>query len=298
MDDGVFIRMVSMDYLLSRGAGTMNFTDYKQINAINATAIKAGVVSMLNMHATMTGPGKETTPAMRMGTLLHTAVLEPDRFAAKVHVWDGTKRGKAYTEFAEDKDPFWILSEKEYTICDAVRESVWAKTAAYKLIEGAEIEKSITWDDPACGPCKARLDVAKPTMICDFKTTANMEPGRFAVTCAQLHYHLQMGFYARGHEQITGTFPTVSIIAAEQKPPFDCAVYAVPEYTVRAGARRAVDIACEYRDAMDRGELPGVDRGEVLELDLPSWAEGMDSVPELVGPGSWSVDEMNGTEVE
>jgi len=48
----------------------MNFTEYKQINAINATAIKAGVVSMLNMHAVMTGSGKETTPSYADGDVV------------------------------------------------------------------------------------------------------------------------------------------------------------------------------------------------------------------------------------
>ena len=129
-------------------------------------------------------------------------------------------------------------------------------------------------------------------MICDFKTTANMEPQAFAIDCAKLHYHLQMGFYARGWEKLTGAFPEVYIIAVEKKHPFDCAVFVADEETLRAGERRAVDIACEYQECVDRNEFHGVDRGEILPWLLPSWAEGMDSVPELVGPGSWTLNEI------
>ena len=41
----------------------------------------------------------------------------------------------------------------------------------------------------------------------------------------------------------------------------------------------------------DEYDFPGVDRGDVLELDMPSWAEGMADVPELVGPGGWTINE-------
>ena len=276
----------------------MEFDAYKQINAINATAIKSGVVSMLNMHSQLTGPGKETTPAMRMGTLLHTAVLEPDRFTDKVYVWEGKrdKRNKLYAAFSEGKNDFWILTEKERDICEAVQASVWAKTEAYRLIEGADIERTIQWEDPACGLCKARLDIVKPGMICDFKTTANIQPDKFAVDCAKMYYHLQMGFYARGYEQLHGTFPIVYIIAAEKTPPYDCAVFVADDFTLQAGACRAVEIACQYQDSVDRGEFLGVDRGEILPWILPSWAEGMQDVPDQNGPGSWTPNEMNGGE--
>lgn len=260
----------------------MIFEDYRAIPAINATAIKAGRVSMKHMHAVMTGKPKEPTAAMRTGTLIHTAVLEPARFSEKSHVWtDGAKKGKAYNEFKAEKDPFWILNGTESAKVEAIKEAVWSDPDAYRIIEGGEIEVTKQWDDLACGPCKARIDVVGKDYIADLKTTSQIEPDRFASQCAQLGYHLQMGFYARAVDPSPDKTIKVYIIAVETAPPYDVAVFELSPFAVKAGCDRALEIACEYCDCVQRGEFPGVSGGEVQELDLPSWADGMGDVPDL-----------------
>jgi len=277
----------------------MQFEEYQSIPAINATAIKAGLTSMRHMHAVMTGKPKPTTPAMRWGTLVHKAVLEPDDFDVKAFVWDGaTKRGKAFDEFLGERNKFWCLTADEHAELVAIREAVWAKGAAYQLIEaaGVEHEKSVTWDDLACGHCKARIDIATPYMICDLKTTGQIDPHRFARTCADLAYHVQLGFYARAIQQATGRaeLPVVYIIAVESQEPYDVTVYRVPESTVKAGETRALEIACEYRDCETRGSFPGVDGGDVLDLELPSWADGMSEIPDVSGIPDFTGCEIGG----
>ena len=81
----------------------------------------------------------------------------------------------------------------------------------------------------------------------------------------------------------------------EQTAPHDVAVYRVPDSVLDVGEQRAIDIACQYRDCQETGFFAGVAGGELLELCLPSWTDGLDQIPNQDG---WSLEEQNETEVE
>jgi len=55
----------------------MDFTEYRNAEGINASAIKKGRTSLLHMRAEMLRETNKPTPAMMLGTNIHSAVLEP-----------------------------------------------------------------------------------------------------------------------------------------------------------------------------------------------------------------------------
>jgi len=52
----------------------MEFNEYKNINAINASSIKAGRKSMMHMHASFNRANDKDSAARRWGRLAHMAI--------------------------------------------------------------------------------------------------------------------------------------------------------------------------------------------------------------------------------
>ena len=267
------------------------YEGYAADPGLNATALKQGIVSPLHMHAVLTGEGKETTPAMRWGTLAHLVVLEPERFHKETVMWTGRElksgKNKGETTFAHsgaEWEEFEAEAERtgrtpvDEPECDellALSNSVHANRHAHRLIAGSEHELSLFWTDRRYGPAKARVDgYGKRSIgLVEYKTTAQVAPEAFGRTFFNLHYGLQLAWYRHALQTIyrRKTMP-VHVIVSEAKPPHDCVVYRVSDEVLDAGYERAVEVAMRYRICEHLCEYPGVS-SEIEELSLPAWAK-------------------------
>jgi hypothetical protein len=253
----------------------MNFADYQAIEAINATALKAGTRSMKHMRHVMTGGAKEETDAMRWGSIVHKAILEPDEFFKCVAIHDGIRRGKEWDAFkalhahAED-----ILKPSEHAKLFALSQAVHADQEAHRLITGTDHEMTITWEDQDYGGGKARLDgFSRRDGVIEIKTTSKITPSEFGKQFVSMGYDIQCGWYCEG-AQLCGMskeIPACHIIAIESAEPFDVVVYKVPEMVVNVGRSKARKIARRYRTCEAAGVFDGVAGGGIAELVLPPW---------------------------
>jgi len=252
----------------------MTFGDYQSIDAINASAICAGRVSMLHMHAEMMGDRRTDSPAMAWGRKVHAAVLEPDRFFRSVAIWDGAvKRGREWDAFrAENPDGDLIVTREELADLEAMKRVIWQHPAAAPLLRDCETEQSIEWE-AHYGRGKARMDAVGDARIIDYKTTRNIDPKAFYRAAFSLGYHIRMGWYVHGHEIVTSKRPSVFLIVQESSAPFDCWVCMIPAPILRAGQNEAVEIAVKYSVARANGKYKGVSES-VLDYELPAWAGG------------------------
>lgn len=252
----------------------MTFAEYQAIDAINATALKAGQLSMLHMRHVMTGGEREQTPAMRWGSIVHKAILEPASFFASVAVFEGVKRGKDWEAFKAAHDHDCILSRSEQEELFALSQAVHANRDAHALIEETRHELTVTWETAEYGKAKARLDgYSERRGIMELKTARIVANDAFgAACCGSLHYDVQFGWYVEGVSAMNASDATVpvTVIAVESVPPFDVAVYRVPELMVHIARGRARQTATEYRRHEAEGTWPGVSQG-VQELRVPSW---------------------------
>jgi hypothetical protein len=255
----------------------MTFEEYKAIPALNATAIKAGGLSMLHMHAAMTGVEKEQTPAMRWGKIVHKAILEREAFFKTVSVFEGSvRRGQAWDQFQADHDPEWILTTDQHAKLFALSAAVHANADAHRLIESSMHEVTAQWAGDEYGPAKARLDgFSERAGVVELKTARAINQRMFAKAFAGSGYDIQCGWYCEGANRasLCKTFPACNVIAIESKPPFDVAVYTISNTTLQVGLARAKKIAARYRDAERAGVFPGVSAG-VTELVMPDWYGG------------------------
>ena len=260
----------------------MPAADYHAAKALSASKIKQGRVSMRHMRQAVVGPPKEQTAAMRWGTLLHAALLEPAVFSAKASIYEGKRddRVKAWQEHCAEHDKEFALKQDEMGKLLSSVSRIVADPNAARLLEDAQKEVSIFWEDNLYGPAKARIDVVGPAGLVLLKTTRGFAPGKtasdklrpFWSTAGRLGYLLQGGWYRHGHSIAAKCQEaTVHAIIQESSEPYDVVVARIPESMLAEGYEEAALIAKEYRVCESLGHFSGV-TDEVIEWERPGWA--------------------------
>jgi exodeoxyribonuclease VIII len=223
----------------------------------------------------------DPTPAMAIGTALHTHVLELDKWDANYVVMpEGidrrTKAGKAEWEtFCTAAGDRTVLVKAEADLVMKMGEAVYGHPSAAALLALPGIAESTwMWRDQATGlQCKIRPDwlTNDGTLLVDLKTTEDASPKGFQKSVANFRYHVQAAWYLHGMEQATKKCPEQFVfIAVEKKPPFAVAVYAADAEMIREGWRTAerdleVLATCKEADAW-----PGYSDA-VEPISLPPW---------------------------
>ena len=222
---------------------------------------------------------QEQTPAMRLGSLTHAVVLEPEVFAHSViarpeGIDRRTSAGKlAWAEFEVQAEGKEIVTGEEMAKLAAIRDAVHAHPAAAKALAGSPtIEQSIFWVNDGIA-CRCRPDaVTEKGVIVDLKTTRDASPEGFAKSIAQYRYHVQAAFYSDGYRAAFGESPRGFVfIAVETEPPYLVAVYVASEaMTHRGRIDYHVDIDT-FRCCQEADEWPGYSNW-TLTIDLPKWS--------------------------
>lgn len=264
-----------------------DFATYAAIPAINWSTLKEMARSPRHYQHRLQTP-REDSPAMRFGRAVHTSVLEPDRFPVEYAVYDGTRRGKEWAEFAAVNEARTILTRAEYDTCLAVRDAVRADPVAQPLLEGGDAEMTLQWTDKDTGlKCKSRLDYYVAGRVVDLKTTRGAGADEFAKTAARLMYVHQLAFYCMGAQavSISGNMPDAVIIAVESEPPHDVCVYRISESDLETATYEVKDLLQKVADCTRSGKWPGrFTKAETLQM--PWWAFAQDdSEFDLTGLG-------------
>ena len=207
------------------------------------------------------------TPSMRLGTAVHTLVLEGADAYLKAYAEapEGmrftTKAGKEWKAEAEEAGKI-VLNRTE---ADKVADMAGAVRVLYEparaVLDVAPVrERSIIWRDEAhmvwcrCRPDAYRIDEHSVRLV-DLKTCADLD--RFEDDFYRQAYDIQLAFYLRGlavahygKAVAGGAFNDVRVhvVAVESSAPYRVGVYRVPD-TVLAEADSLVDLLL-WRAAM------------------------------------------------
>lgn len=228
--------------------------------------------------ASLTTPRKET-PAMRIGSIFHGIVLEPERVKIAVApVCDKrTKDGKATWEtFCIENAGAEIVTADEGEMLSGMAASIKAHPAASALLAGAGIAEGSCWwyDDQSGELCRCRPDFYRRDLgiIVDLKTTEDASPKEFARSIANYRYHMQSAFYQDGVEAATGDFIKGFVfVAVEKRPPYAVAVYQLDMQGVEAGRVEYKRLLLDLADCKAAKKFPGYsDRIETISM--PAWS--------------------------
>lgn len=254
----------------------IGFDEYQKLPNLNFSTAKH-IKKCPRVMRTIQTCDSTPTPAMELGTAVHTAILEPRRFKKEYkQAPEGVRRGsKAWQEIREKYPKASILRHTEYLEVTRMRDSLATNTEAMGLLDGGYTEASMTWTDSYTGlDLKCRIDKCIMTeddaIIIDIKTTTDASPramGNRMVT-SPYHYLLQMAWYQRGFEEVFTVKPRAIIIAIEKTMGYPTAMYDInPVDLDMAGAE-----VSELLDMITKSyESGGEGHYERRFLDLPKW---------------------------
>lgn len=275
--------------------------DYEKLKGWNASLLKVAITRTPAhaWHAFLSPdrPPSKDSPAFRIGTLLHQALLEPDEWQAIVPCTNGPTT-KAFAEAAKAAaaDGKTIAQANEHQLAAAMAEAVHQHAALGQWFkptpENLQLnELTLHWIDQTSGhQCKGRLDAVRITddeiLILDLKTTADASTSEFGKSAANYHYLLQAAFYAdglfhcaRSLEQVLG-LPEGALIgrpvafefvAIEKEQPYQVARYRLTNDQASMGRRLYRRALQAVVAASELGWWPGYDIAPV-PLELPPWA--------------------------
>jgi exodeoxyribonuclease VIII len=264
----------------------MENADYHAHPAISKSHLDLIARSPLHYWARYIDPKRvipEPTPAMRIGSAVHTHVLELHKWDAEYAIApDGldrrTKAGKeAWAAFEAEANGKTVLSREDADLVMHMGRAVLSHPAAAMLLNmDGEAETTHMWTEPTTGlQCKCRPDwLTKHGIMVDLKTTEDASPREFRRSIAKWRYHCQAGWYTAGLEAATGMKPAAFIfIAVEKKPPFAVGVYAADEQMIERGYEIAMRDLQTLAECKASGHWPAYS-DRIEPISLPAWMTG------------------------
>lgn len=259
--------------------------EYHAAPGASASRLRKFEVSPAHMKWAMDHPAPPT-PAMVIGSAVHTAVLEPDLLDQEWgRIPDGDGRSKAVKDAKAKLTELYgadrILKPEAFDTVIGMRDAVLGNELACQLLDNAETEASYYWTDAKSGvDCKARLDliVGNPMLprwercVVDLKTTTDASPKEFQRSAYNMGYHLQMAHYLAASERERFVF-----IVVEREPPHCVAIYELDNDALALGEKDRAYLLhrwamCEENEAVGfANPWPGFPV-DVQELSLPRWA--------------------------
>jgi exodeoxyribonuclease VIII len=203
--------------------------EYRAFPAFNQSAAKHILTSPAHYQAYIHTP-QEETKALRFGTFVHSAILEPhtldDLYATAPDCDRRTKEGKAaWAEFATANAGKTILDYEEsamgHLVASAARHTLKRLGVEF---DATEVMYHVDYNGV---PLKAAIDGVSGDYLWDIKTTGAGEatPAGMLKSIRGYRYNLQAYWYRLVYELATGRRPLgFRFLFVEKEPPFACAV--------------------------------------------------------------------------
>ena len=262
----------------------MTNDDYHAADGISASGLKLIGRSPLHYWARYIDPNREPqeqTPSLRLGTAIHTAVLEPMRYASEYAVApkvdrrtkDGKETWAAFEEECAAKK-LTVISADDHATCMAISERLNRHPAASVLFRSGVAELSMFWEDAETGvPCKCRPDwLIKGMAILDVKSTQDASADAFARSIYNYEYHMQAAWYLDGVRAcIDKDAPEAFIFAAfEKDAPHAPAFYSADGDMIALGRQLYRKRLATYAACKAQNFWPGYPAG-ITSISLPAW---------------------------
>jgi PDDEXK-like domain of unknown function (DUF3799) len=270
------------------------YEQYAEWDAINFSRLKPILDTPSKCKYGIDNP-KAMTPAMKLGSALHVAVLEPARFESLFYICPPcdrkTTEGKAlYAEAVEKANGKLVLREGSQTDAPLMGEVAKIrgmaasirnlKSAAPFLNGTGQNEVSALWQDSETGlMCKGRFDRFLPEfelldgapVVVEIKSTKDGSDWAFGKEVDGYNYDAQAANYLTGVKSITGKKAGHVFIVVENFPPYDAAFYMLGDQDLQTGLRKYRSMLSRYAECKKTNRWPGYE-DKLKVLYLPGYA--------------------------
>lgn len=248
--------------------------EYHQQPGLSSTGAKKLLVSPAKYMRDKLEP-MEPTPAMRLGTCIHTAVLGTGQQFIAV---EGSRNAKAVKEEIAEHEAkgLIVLTPHERDKVLAIAQSVRSTTKAQEAFARGQAEVSLCWEDQETGvTCRGRIDWLNPQALFDLKSTKDASKDGFPKQAANMFYDLQAAAYMDGHRTLTGEEIPFGFIAVETEAPYHCVVHQLPDVAIERGQALWAKAKRIYADCLNTGVWGGGENypdNEIVTGMWPGWA--------------------------
>ena len=251
---------------------------YLETEALSASGIDHLLKSRWHYYKFALDPDRERrdTKCLSNGELLHTYLLEPERFEATYRKGpDCAKNLKIWKDAAAEAktDGLELLAPSEYHWLARCRREVDAHPfARAALLSPGQSEKTVIWQDPLGFQCKARFDRVMTRCIIDLKSTRDASDNGFEREAARYRYDIKAAWYLEAARQ----FPELGqdhfgIVAIEIEYPSLVNVFVYEPQDLSKAELDIEKAKIRYAEGLQNGWSR--DDAQVKALKLPRWLE-------------------------
>jgi hypothetical protein len=225
-------------------------------------------------------PKRKETPSMKIGTLAHCAILEPDMIDARYVIApdDLSMQTKAGKEWAAAQTRI-IITQDMMDAAQAQRAVVMAAPEIASILNRpGKAETSVFWTDEETGlECMCRPDwvgtlTTGEAVILDLKTTADAMPSSFGKSVASFGYHRQAAHYTAGL-QANGVDVAMFLFAVVTNSyPYIAAPYVLDADSAAQGEEEIAELLALYAQCSRTNHWPAFGPGYQV-ASLPRWAK-------------------------
>lgn len=266
MTDGIHLGLAPAEYFAEPGA-------------ISKSVLMGHRLSAAHAYHAMTVQ-TEQTPAMRLGSLVHTLVLEPHRINERYVVGPdaarNTKEWKTWSE--EHSDGREQLKGSEYAEAAAMAGFMRTMPTIARLIQGpGPVEASMFWTAPdkitgvplrfRGRPDKIHTDLS---ILIDLKTTADISDRGIERTIQSFGYHLQAALYMRGLAALGTPCDHAVIVWIENKAPHTARATLLGQSWIDAAEAELNALIIRHAECVSHGEWPGF-ADVITDSEAPAW---------------------------
>jgi hypothetical protein len=214
-----------------------------------------------------------------LGTAAHKLFLEGDDAIATFIGSDWrTKEAKEYREEQRALGKIPLLVEQAENVRTMVDHTI-SQIAELKieppLFVDGKAEVTLVWKDDHDVICRARLDWLRDdyTAIDDYKTTsASADPRKWERTMYGIGADVQVAFYMRGVERITGVRPSFRYVVQETYPPYELSVVGLAPSALALAEDKVEKALALWATCLERDFWPGYP-SELASIEVPTWEE-------------------------
>jgi PDDEXK-like domain of unknown function (DUF3799) len=231
------------------------------------------------LHMAPGRPERAETDALRLGTLTHTAVLEPAQYKARYTVKPeglnlSTKEGKAWKGAMGSLE---IITQDEAQMVESQRAAILGNAELASLFASGRPEMSAFWIDSATGlRCKCRPDWLHFTgpnrvRVVDLKTTNDITLDSVSKSIGNFGYHRQQAHYTRGLEACGLVVEDFVFAFVTKAYPFFALPYRIEDASLAQGYEEVSELLSLFSNCKRANEWPLSGAG-VQSVGLPRWA--------------------------